>query len=86
VSVRSADNQRLRREPRLAEQQGVSLLAGVGNDLEWWIFSAAMIGHVRVGLTGDEHEAISSCALGPVLGDAGDSGPLRARRRPAGRG
>jgi hypothetical protein len=38
-----------------------------------------MIGHVRVGLTDAEYETINACALGPVLADAGDSGPLRPR-------
>ena len=38
-----------------------------------------LIGHVRVGLTRAEHEAIDACALGPVLADAGESGPLRPR-------
>lgn len=82
VSVRSPDNQRLRREPALAEREGVTLLAGVGNDHEWWLFSPTLIGHVRVGLTADENTAIDACAVGPVLADAGESGPLRRRSKP----
>ncbi len=46
------------------------------------MFTEALIGHVRVGLTDIENKAIDACALGPVLADAGESGPLRARTRP----
>ena len=67
--------------PAVAEREGIRLLAGVGNDCEWWAFSGApwFVGHVRVGLTDEEYAAIDACALGPVIADAGDSGPLRPR-------
>ena len=82
VTVWSLDGRTRRREPAIAEREGIQLLAGVGNDMEWWIFSPALVGHVRVGMTDDENDVINACQLGPVIADAGDSGPLRRRSRP----
>ncbi len=82
VSVWAPDGKSRRDLPRIAEREGLKLLDGVGNDQEWWVFTELLIGHVRVGLTDDEYAAIDACALGPVLADAGESGPLRARTRP----
>lgn len=53
------------------------LLDGVGGDREWWLWSPARIGHLRVPLT-----ALEAAELPPWCGpidDAGDTGPERAR-------
>jgi hypothetical protein len=64
----------------LAERHAVRLLAGVGNDREWWIWRpTAKFGHLRVGLTPAE---VASLAEMPAEHDAGPSGPER-RRTPA---
>jgi hypothetical protein len=64
----------------LAERHAIRLLAGVGNDREWWIWRpAARVGHLRVGLTVAE---VASLTCQPAEHDAGPSGPER-RRTPA---
>lgn len=54
----------------------VQALDGVGGDVEWWLWSPAHIGHLRVPVTIAEGGEIPP---GLVAADAGDSGPLRAR-------
>jgi hypothetical protein len=56
----------------------VRLLAGVGGDHEWWIYSAARVGHLRVPVTAAEFEQIPP---GCVVADAGESGVQRPRTR-----
>lgn len=54
------------------------MLAGVGGDREWWIWSAAArVAHLRVALTAAENGQVPP---GQVVADAGESGPERARR------
>jgi len=38
--------------PGVAERAGVRLLAGVGNEREWWVWRSDLaVGHLRVGLS-----------------------------------
>lgn len=60
------------------ERAAVSLLAGVGGDVEWWLWSPRRIGHLRVAVTDDEYEKIPP---GCAIYDAGDAGPQRRRTR-----
>lgn len=62
------------------ERAAVDALAGVGSDREWWVFSPARIGHLRVGLTAAE-AALAPTYCGPI-DDAGDSGTERPRTMP----
>ena len=65
--------------PDLAEKEAVRWLRGVGNDREWWIWNADMlVGHLRVGVSEEEYEALP---CGVAEHDAGDSGPERPRTR-----
>lgn len=61
------------------ERAAVALLAGVGGDTEWWVFSRAKVGHLRVGLTTDEYRQLPG---GVAVDDAGETGPPRRRTRP----
>lgn len=55
------------------------LLRGVGGGREWWIWNtAALVGHLRVGVTEAE---LDSMPPGLAVNDAGESGPERARTR-----
>jgi hypothetical protein len=65
--------------PSICEPHAIRALAGVGGDREWWIWSPARIGHLRVAVTPEEHAAMPA---GVALDDAGESGPERARRTP----
>jgi hypothetical protein len=66
-------------QPAICERQAVKLLRGVGGDREWWFFNPQMlIGHLRVAVTGAEHEGMPQ---GCAVHDAGESGPERARIR-----
>lgn len=70
---------RKRGEPKAAEREAVRLLAEVGGDVEWWIWSPqACVGHLRVALTVAEFEQVPP---GCVVADAGESGPQRPRTR-----
>lgn len=56
------------------------LLAGVGGDVEWWLWNpTARVGHLRVAVTEAEYAAMPP---GCVVGDAGPAGPMRRRTRP----
>lgn len=80
VSVWTADGKRKRSDPKAAEREAVKLLAEVGGQVEWWIWSpAATVGHLRVALTAAEYEQVPP---GCVVADAGESGPQRPRTRP----
>lgn len=61
----------------------IRLLEGVGkDDGEWWVFSEAKVGHLRVGITEAEAELIWPDQDPPVATtDAGESGPYRMRTR-----
>lgn len=63
-------------QPKLAEREAVRLLTGVGGDSEWWLFSPALVGHLRVPVTAEENTQIPP---GCVIADAGESGPQRPR-------
>ncbi|MGI5286615.1 hypothetical protein ACQEVF_25205 [Nonomuraea polychroma] len=54
------------------------LLAGVGGEREWWIYSPGRVGHLRVPVTAPEYELIPP---GCAVADAGESGPERPRTR-----
>jgi hypothetical protein len=56
----------------------VRLLRGVGGDCEWWIFTPARVGHLRVPVTSEEYSLMPP---GEVRDDAGDSGPKRRRTK-----
>lgn len=65
--------------PDLLEKAAIWLPGGVGGDREWWIWNdTAKVGHLRVGVTDDEHAAMP---IGCAIHDAGDSGPERHRTR-----
>lgn len=66
---------------QIVEAAAVELCRGVGRrDGEWWLFSEAGVGHLRVGLTDHEIEARwGSGGPPPATADAGDSGDYRAR-------
>ncbi len=76
LSVWAKDGSRRLNLPSVAEREGVRLLAGVGGVAEWWIWTPARIGHLRVGLTAAEFSQVSPAC---VIADAGDSGPQRPR-------
>lgn len=63
--------------PRELEREAVRLLAGVGGDHEWWLYSPARIAHLRVPLTAAEAAELPPWC-GPI-DDAGDAGALRPR-------
>jgi hypothetical protein len=63
--------------PVLCEREAIRLLRGVGGDREWWTYNSdALVGHLRVGVTGAENDALPE---GRAVADAGPSGPERAR-------
>jgi hypothetical protein len=67
------------RAPGRLERLATRLLAGVGGEVEWWIWrSTVRVGHLRVAVTPEEASRIPA---GLVVGDAGESGPQRRRRR-----
>lgn len=68
-----------RNAERQLEQEAVRLLAGVGGAHEWWLWSHARIGHLRVPLTDTEAAQLPPWD-GPI-NDAGDTGPRRPRTR-----
>lgn len=68
-------NRRISRE-RDAERHAIGLLAGVGGDREWWIYSPGLVGQLRVAVTPEEYALIPP---GCVTADAGDVGPQRRR-------
>lgn len=61
------------------ERRAIDLLAGVGGDCEWWIYSTARVGHLRVPVTAEEHAWMPP---GKALDDAGETGPQRERSLP----
>jgi hypothetical protein len=77
VVVRPHDE---RDAPAQAEAEAIKLLRGVGNpDREWWLWNpAAPVGHLRVPVAAEEYALVPP---GCVVGDAGETGPLRVRRR-----
>jgi hypothetical protein len=79
VSVWSQTGTQLR-EPRTAEGEAITDLAGVGGEREWWWWNPhARVGHLRVAVTADEHRLLPP---GMAEFDAGETGPERVRRRP----
>lgn len=79
ITAWSPDGTRQRSEPTLCKREAVKLLRGVGGAAEWWLWNAATkVGHLRVAVTGAEHEQIPPAC---VIADAGPSGPKRPRTR-----
>lgn len=79
VSVSAWSGEKRSSQPGLCEREAIKLLRGVGGDREWWLWNAdTMIGHLRVSVTGDEHEVMP---CGVAENDAGESGPERKRTR-----
>lgn len=76
----SKDHRSKRDAPAQAEVEAIKLLRGVGNqEREWWLWNpAALVGHLRVPVTPEEFEMVPP---GCVIGDAGETGPLRARSK-----
>ena len=70
-----ARDKRIDRE-RDAERHAIDLLAGVGGDREWWIYSRTLVGQLRVPVTDAEYASVPP---GCVVADAGDVGPERSR-------
>lgn len=66
--------------PAQAEAEAIKLLRGVGDpDREWWIWNpAVLVGHLRVPVTASESVRLPP---GCAVADAGESGPLRVRKR-----
>ncbi|MCU1679221.1 MAG: hypothetical protein JWM93_3979 [Frankiales bacterium] len=65
--------------PGRLERVATQLLAPVGGDVEWWIWRPRQrVAHLRVALTPEENDQVPP---GCVIGDAGESGPSRRRRR-----
>lgn len=62
----------------VVEREAVKALRGVGGDAEWWLFSSARVGHLRVPLTAAEAAQLPP---GVAVSDAGDTGPRRPRTR-----
>jgi hypothetical protein len=57
----------------------VRLLAGVGGDVEWWVWNlplVGLVGHLRVPLTDEEYARVPP---GCAVADAGETGPQRTR-------
>lgn len=75
MSVWNANERRVSRE-RDAQRHAVGLLAGVGGDHEWWIYSPGLVGQLRVPVTEQEYKAVPP---GCVIADAGETGPQRPR-------
>lgn len=65
-------------QSRLAEREAIRLLTGVGGDREWWLWSRAWVGHLRVPVTAAEYTQVPP---GCVIADAGETGPERPRTR-----
>ncbi len=78
VSTWSPQTERKVDQPRLTENEAIRLLTGIGGDIEWWIHSDMLVGHLRVAVTTAEYERIPP---GCAVADAGDSGPQRPRTR-----
>lgn len=80
VSVWSGPRGQRLNKPLQAEGEAVRLLRGVGDpEREWWIWNPAVrVGHLRVPVTVVEAARIPA---GCAQHDAGESGPLRTRRR-----
>jgi hypothetical protein len=78
VSLTTPARQPLAAAGRL-ERAAVNLLAPVGGDVEWWLWTPRRVRHLRVAVTDDEHQRIPD---GCAIHDAGETGPRRARRRP----
>lgn len=63
----------------LVFKEAVKLLAGVGGDVEWWIYACGAgspVGYLRVPVTEAEY---TQCPAGTVVADAGETGPQRPR-------
>lgn len=79
VSVWSRRSQLLD-APQLAEAEALRSLRGVGGAVEWWWWNPeARVGHLRVAVTPEEHDAMP---LGQARDDAGETGPQRPRSQP----
>lgn len=79
VSAWSRRTNTRQRVPGVCEREAVRLLAGVGGDREWWRWNpAALVGHLRVAVTGAENAQIPP---GLAENDAGETGPERKRTR-----
>lgn len=77
ASITTPDLRKRVRSPGAVERHAVNALAGVGNDREWWYWNAVTgVGHLRVGVTKEELEAIGDY---PAENDAGPTGPERTR-------
>lgn len=76
--MRDARTDKIIRSAGQMERAAIALLDGVGGDVEWWIFSKAGVGHLRVPVTPEEYRLVPP---GHVIGDAGEAGPQRRRKR-----
>jgi hypothetical protein len=67
-------------KPLQAEAEAISCLRGVGDPRrEYWIWNGSVnVGHLRVPVTEQEAQQMPP---GCAVHDAGQSGPLRTRRR-----
>lgn len=78
VSVSAWSGGKRSSQPKLCEREAVRLLRGAGGDREWWFYNPeALVGHLRVGVSEEEYDAMPS---GVAEQDAGEAGPERSRR------
>lgn len=73
------EHERRASRERDAERHAIDLLAGVGGEREWWIYSRGFVGQLRVAVTPEEYAQVPP---GCVIADAGDVGPERRRSHP----
>jgi hypothetical protein len=84
VTAWSSDRRGKLNKPLQVEAEAIRLLRGVGDpEREWWVWNLNLgaspwVGHLRVPVTAAEALLIPA---GCALHDAGESGPLRVRRR-----
>lgn len=79
MSIWDRNGTRKLHQPALAEKEAVRLLAGVGGDVEWWIYAVGAgspVGYLRVPVTPQEYQQVPP---GCVTTDAGETGPQRPR-------
>jgi hypothetical protein len=87
VTVWTPDRRTRLNKPLQAEAEAIRLLRGVGDpEREWWVWDLGLVagrmgrwvGHLRVPVTPQEYDRVPP---GCASHDAGESGPLRKRRR-----
>jgi hypothetical protein len=79
VSITDPTLRKRVRSAGVAERAAVQALAGVGNQKEWWRWNRELgVGHLWVGVTEEEADALGRW---PAEDDAGETGPQRPRTK-----